>query len=87
MSVFLNFFLLVYICKSYSCQSYIYYLLLKSLDRYFINSSIIGYFGLYSSFTVSSSFSVFDGGILLADAAAEEEDLCLEGKENVNNDV
>ena len=29
--------------------------------------------------TVSSSFSVFDGGVLLADAAAEEEDLCLEG--------
>jgi len=28
---------------------------------------------------VSSSFSVFDGGILLADAVAEEEDLCLEG--------
>jgi len=28
---------------------------------------------------VSSSFSVFDGGILLADAATEEENLCLEG--------
>jgi len=32
-----------------------------------------------SDVPVSSSFSVFDGGILLADAAAEEEDLCLEG--------
>jgi len=32
---------------------------------------------------VSSSFSVFDGGVLLADAAAEEEDLCLEGCLNI----
>jgi len=32
---------------------------------------------------VSSSFSIFDGGILLADAAAEEEDLCLEGSLNI----
>lgn len=32
---------------------------------------------------VASSFSIFDGGILLADAAAEEEDLCLEGSLNI----
>jgi len=32
-----------------------------------------------SDIPVSSSFSVFDGGILLADAASEEEELCLEG--------
>jgi len=34
-------------------------------------------------FPVSSTFSVFEGGILLADAVAEEEDLCLEGCINV----
>jgi len=32
-----------------------------------------------SDIPVASSFSVFDGGILLADAASEEEELCLEG--------
>jgi len=36
-----------------------------------------------SDIPVSSSFSVFDGGILLADAVTEEEDLCLEGTLNV----